>query len=63
VEALMNIGFPLCAAMGFVPHPFPLLSGLQSAEKLFSAFIVDEIGENCSFVQKTIGYLTAFFND
>jgi hypothetical protein len=42
VEALMNICFPLCATMGFVPHPFSLLSGLVSSENLFSSFIVEE---------------------
>jgi hypothetical protein len=42
-ETLMNISFPLCAAMDFVPHPFSLLSGLQSADKLFSTFIMEEI--------------------
>jgi hypothetical protein len=42
-ETLINIGFPLCATMGFVPHPFSLLSGLHLSDKFFSSFIVEEI--------------------
>jgi hypothetical protein len=40
---LLNLSLPLSIPIGFVPRLFPFLSGLISAENLFSAFIVEEI--------------------